>query len=151
VVLATAVYAMPWVARERARSALYELQSYMQLTRIEAVSRNHDCRFVVDTATRTLQIYDSNGTGATGDDILLHETTLPPVIVFDRPDSGLAITLSQIGTSSTYETVFTSDGVVASGTGTVAVYGGEEFNRIQVQGAGGVMVEHWDGSSWVNL
>jgi prepilin-type N-terminal cleavage/methylation domain-containing protein len=148
VILTTVVYAMPWISRERARSAVYKMQSYMQLTRIEAVSRNQPCRFLVDTSTRTLQVLDGNGTTITTDDILLHQTTLPPVVTFVRPDSGSAVTLTQIGASTVYETIFTSEGVVFSGTGIVALYGGEEFNRVQIQGAGGVMVEQWNGSVW---
>ncbi|HXV74674.1 MAG TPA: GspH/FimT family protein [Candidatus Polarisedimenticolaceae bacterium] len=148
VALASAIYAVSWISRERARSAVYQLQSFMQLARIEAVSRNQDCRFLVDVSTRTLQVLDSNGTSTAADDILLHETRLPEVVTFARPDSGNAVTLSQIGSTSVYETVFSSDGVVSLGTGIVALYGGEEFNRVQVQGAGGVMVQQWDGSTW---
>jgi Tfp pilus assembly protein FimT len=149
--LATATYALPWIARERARSAVYDVQSYLQLTRIEAVSRNRDCRFVLDTSTRSLKVFDGNGTTATkGDDVLLYETTLPTQIQFARPDTGNAVTLSQVGTSSVYETVFTSDGIVSDGTGEVALYGGEEYNRVMVFGAGGVSVDRWAGSGWVD-
>ncbi len=149
--LATATYALPWIARERARSAVYDVQSYLQLARIEAISRNRDCRFVLDTSTRTLEVYDANGTPATtGDDILLYQTTLPEQITFARPDGGAAVTLSQIGTSDAYETVFTSDGIVADGTGEVALFGGDEFNRVLVFGAGGVTVDHWTGSGWAS-
>jgi len=149
--LATATYALPWIARERARSAVYDVQSYLQLTRIEAVSRNRDCRFVLDTSTRSLQVFDGNGTSATkADDVLLYETTLPTQVQFARPDTGNAVTLSQIGTTSAYETVFTSDGIVSDGTGEVALYGGEEYNRVMVFGAGGVSVDRWAGSGWVD-
>lgn len=149
--VATATYSLPWIARERARSAVYDVQSYLQLTRIEAVSRNRQCRFVLDTSTRDLQVFDGNGTtGTKADDVLLYETTLPSQIQFARPDTGAAVTLSQVGTSSAYETVFTSDGIVSQGTGEVALFGGNEFNRIMVFGAGGVSVDRWAGSGWVD-
>jgi len=148
--VATATYSLPWIARERARSAVYDVQSYLQLTRIEAVSRNRDCRFVLDTSTRSLQVLDGNGTSATNDDVLLYGTTLPSQIQFARPDTGSAVTLQQVGTSSAYETVFTSDGIVSAGTGDVALFGGDEFNRVMVFGAGGVSVDRWAGSGWVD-
>jgi hypothetical protein len=129
---------------------VYDVQSYLQLTRIEAVSRNRDCRFVVDTQSRIVQVLDGNGTSSTTDDTLLYETTLPPQVQFARPDSGSAVTLSQIGSSSAYETVFTSDGIVNAGSGEVAVFGGDEYNRVLVYGAGGVSVDRWSGSGWVN-
>jgi len=148
--VATATYTLPWMAREKSRSAVYDVQSYLQLTRIEAVSRNRECRFVLDTSTRIVQVFDGNGTSSTTDDTLLYETTLPAQVQFARPDSGSAVSLSQIGSSSQYETVFTSDGIVAQGTGEVAVFGGDEYNRVLVFGAGGVSVDRWSGSGWVN-
>jgi Tfp pilus assembly protein FimT len=149
--VATATYALPWLARERARSAVYDVQSYLQLTRIEAVSRNRECRFVLDTSTRTMQVFDGNGTSATkSDDILLYEATLPDRVRFARPDTGAPVTLTQIGSSSVYETVFTSDGIVSSGTGEVAMFGGDEYNRVMVFGAGGVSVDRWSGSGWTH-
>jgi len=148
--VATTTYTLPWIARERSRSAVYDVQSYLQLTRIEAVSRNRECRFVVDTDSRILKVYDSNATSSTGDDRLLYETTLPSQVQFARPDSGAAVTLSQIGSSSQYETVFSSDGIVTEGTGEVAVFGGNEYNRVLVYAAGGVTVDRWSGSNWQN-
>jgi hypothetical protein len=60
------------------------------------------------------------------------------------------VTLTQIGSSSVYETVFTSDGIVSSGTGEVAMFGGDEYNRVMVFGAGGVSVDRWSGSGWTH-
>jgi prepilin-type N-terminal cleavage/methylation domain-containing protein len=149
--VAAATYSLPWIARERTRSAVYDVQSYLQLTRIEAVSRNRQCRFVLDTSTRNMQVFDGNGTPATkADDVLLYQTNLPAQIQFARPDVGNAVTLAQVGTSSVYETVFTSDGIVFQGTGEVSLYGGDEYNRIMVFGAGGVSVDRWAGSGWVD-
>ena len=66
-ILAISMYAIPWIARETVRSAVYDVQHYMQLAKIEAVSRNRDCRFTVDTANRTLAVFDTMGTPALGD------------------------------------------------------------------------------------
>ena len=137
-VVASASYSLPWLSRERARASVYDVQAYLQLTRIEAVSRNHECRFVLDTSGRTLQVFDGKGTpGDSTDDELLYETTLTDQAQFARPDSGAAVSLAQIGSTSQYEAVFTADGSVSSGTGEVVLLGGEEFNRVTVFGAGG--------------
>jgi len=149
-VVATATYTLPWLARERSRSAVYDVQSYLQLTRIEAVSRNRNCRFVLNTSTRTVQVFDGNGTSSTSDDTLLYEASLPSQVQFARPDSGTPVTLSQIGSSDRYQTEFTSDGIVSQGTGEVAVFAGNEYNRVNVFGAGGVTVDRWSGSGWAN-
>jgi len=146
--VATAAYSIPWLARENMRGAVYDLQTYMQLTRIEAVSRNRECRFVLNTSTRDLAIYDGNGTSTTTDDTLLYERGLPGSISFARPDSGSAVSISQIGTGSRYEVKFTSDGTVSAGSGLVHVLGGERYGRISVFGAGGTQVERWNGSRW---
>jgi len=152
-VVATATYTLPWLAREKSRSAVYDVQSYLQLARIEAVSRNRNCRFVLDTSTRVVQVFDGNGTDAstnTSDDTLLYEASLPSKVQFVRPDSGTPVTLSPIGSSGQYQTEFTSDGIVTLGTGEVAVFAGNEYNRVLVYGAGGVTVDRWSGSGWAN-
>ena len=146
-VVATAAYSIPWLARESMRSAVYDVQTYLQLTRIEAVSRNHECRLVLNTTRRTLQIFDSNATVSTTDDSRLYTRSLPSSVTFARPDMGLPLTLSQIGTS-TYQVVFDSDGTVTSGTGDVYLFGGDRFGRISVFAAGGTQVERWNGVSW---
>jgi Tfp pilus assembly protein FimT len=148
--VATAAYSIPWIARESMRSSVYDLQTYLQLARIEAVSRNRDCRFVVDTSSRTLQVWDSNGTTATSDDTRLYNRALPTSVSFARPDGGSAVTYTQIGAGSSYQVVFTSDGTVSSGTGEAVVFGGQSFAKIEVFGAGGTRMEKWNGSGWVS-
>ena len=121
----------------------------LQLTRIEAVSRNRDCRMVVNTGNRTLQVLDTNGTSTPSDDTQLYTRTLPSSISFARPDSGVAVGFSQVGGSSVYEVVFTSEGTVSTGVGSAHVFGGKRYGRISVFGAGGTAVERWDGSNWI--
>ena len=148
VLVATAAYSIPWIARENMRGAVYDVQTFLQLTRIEAVSRNRDCRMVVNTSTRRLQVFDTNGTSLTTDDTQLYTRTLPSSITFARPDSGVAVGYSQIGGSSSYEVIYTSEGTVSTGVGTAHLFGGQRYGRISVFGAGGTAVERWDGSGW---
>ena len=148
VLVATMAYTIPWMAKENMRGAVYDVQTHLQLARIEAISRNRDCRFVVDTASGDMTVLDSNGTSATGDDTELYSTELPENVAFTEPGGGAAVTLSQIGASSSYEAVFTADGTVTAGTGAVVLHGGEMYGRVRVFGAGGIQVDRWDGSQW---
>ena len=147
VLLAGASYALPWLARESARGAAYDVQTYMQLARIEAVSRNHICRMELDTDDGALEVIDGNGTTITTDDIVLYQRRLPDNISFARPDSGSAVTLDGID-STTFQVEFGSDGVVSLGAGEVCLLGGERYQRVQIFWAGGIQVNHWDGSQW---
>ncbi len=148
-VLATTVtYSLPMIARETLRGALQEGQAFAQLAKIEAVSRNHACRFVVDTGTGALEVWDSLGTASIDDDVLLHHGRIQQSVRFDRPDSGADVTLEQIGSSSRYQAVFRSDGMVAAGTGEVHLLGGERFGRLAIFAGGGVETAQWSGSQW---
>jgi len=143
-------FSIPWMQKEAMRSAVYDVQTYIQLAKIEAVGRNRECRFVVDTSTRTLQVFDGAGTDAatdTTDDILLYDTTIPEVVSFTNPQMGAAVTLDDLG-SGAYQIEFTSDGIVNTGTGVVMLHGGESYGRISVYAAGGVEVERWNGAAW---
>ena len=144
----SASYSMQWLAIETLRSGMQDVQAYVQLARTEAVARNQQCRFVVDTSTGVLQVWDGVGTLFTNDDVLVHEQRLPSGIVFARPDAGSLSTLQQIGTTAKYQTVFRSDGSVVSGTGDVFLYGGERFGSISVHAAGGTEMFYWNGSDW---
>ena len=147
VLAATAAYSLPWIARENMRSAVYDVQTYVQLARIEAVSRNRDCRMVVETSARTLQVFDSNGTAAKNDDTELYSRTLPSSVTFARPDVGSPVTFALIS-GDRYDVTFTSDGTVSSGTGEAVIFGGQRFARISVFAAGGTRVEKWNGNGW---
>ncbi len=148
VVVSTATLAFPWIARERMRSAIYDVQTYVQLARVEAVTRNQDCRFVIDTAAGDMWVMDTVGTTTRTDDVLLHSRSLPERVTIDRPDAGDPVTLDQIGASNAYEVVFTPDGVASSGAGEVCLFGGDRYGKVTVFGAGGVVAERWNGSSW---
>ena len=146
--LAVGTYTVPWVAREGLRSAIYDVQTYMQLARIEAISRNRDCRFVVDAATNRIGVLDTAGTPSIlGDDILLYESELPDTVSFARPDMGSAITLNNPA-GQIYQTLFSSDGIVNLGTGEVVMFGGSKYERIQVFAAGGIRIQKWNGTEW---
>ena len=145
--LAVGTYAVPWVAREGLRSAIYDVQTYMQLARIEAISRNRDCRFVVDTSNNRISVLDSAGTASVGDDILLYESDLPDTVSFARPDTGSAVTLDNVS-GSIYQTRFGSDGIVNVGTGEVVMFGGSKYEKVEVFGAGGIRIQKWNGTGW---
>ncbi len=108
----TIVSSTVWMAKETMRSAVSDVGGMMQLTKIEAVSRNRDCHFVIDTATGTLEVRND-------EDELLHSRSLPANVVLDRPDLGSVVTLELIDASESYQAVFTSDGVVSSGAGAI--------------------------------
>jgi Tfp pilus assembly protein FimT len=148
VLIATAAYSVPWIAREKMRGAVYDVQLYLQLARVEAVSRNTDCRMVVDTSGGIIQVLDSNGTSNTADDLLLYTRNLPTSIEFDRPDSGSAVTLAQIGSTDSYQAIFASNGTVTTGIGEVVIHGGEQYGKVSVYGAGGTQVEKWTNGAW---
>ncbi len=145
--LAVGTYAVPWIAREGLRSAMYDMQTYMQLARIEAISRNRDCRFVIDTATNRIGVLDTAGTPSLGDDILLYESDLPDTVSFARPDTGSAVTINHIS-GTVYQTLFGNDGIVSLGTGEVVLFGGSTYERVQVFGAGGIRIQKWNGTKW---
>jgi Tfp pilus assembly protein FimT len=145
--LAVGTYAVPWVAREGLRSAVYDVQTYMQLARIEAISRNRDCRFVIDTSNNRISVLDTVGTSSTGDDVLLYDSELADAVSFARPDLGSAVTLDNVS-GSLYQTLFSSDGIVDVGTGEIVMFGGSKYERVQVFGAGGIRIQRWNGTAW---
>ena len=144
----TAALSGPWIARESMRGAVGNVNSYFQLAKIEAVSRNRPCRFVADTSAGTLEVWDTMGTPLLSDDTELYSADLPSTVSFDRPDAGAVVTLFQLGGSDRYHTVFNSDGVAAIGTGAVFLHGGDGFGSVRVHAAGGVDVAYWNGSAW---
>jgi Tfp pilus assembly protein FimT len=143
----TASLAIPWLAREAVRSATHEIQSALQLARVESVKRNGNCRLVMQTDERTMTVWDGKRTSSTSDDELLHTVRLPGSINFARPDGSPPVTFTDLGSSS-YEVEFDSDGSVSSGEGEVVLFGGGVYRRLTVFVAGGTRVSHWTGSSW---
>jgi prepilin-type N-terminal cleavage/methylation domain-containing protein len=147
VVGVTVSYAVPILARETLRSSTYDVQTYLQLARVEAVSRNRACRLLIDVATKELRVLDSRGTASASDDETLYRTTLPVAVGFAHPAMAQAVTLAALGPSS-YQAVFEADGVVSAGSGAIVLFGGDEFRRVSVHGAGGIEIERWTGSGW---
>jgi hypothetical protein len=114
---------------------------------MQAVSRGRSCRFLVDTASRKLQVIDLNDPANATDDITIASTTLPSRITFSHPTGAAAATLeSHSGTW--YRATFGADGSVAAGAGSVFIKGGDRFDRVTVYGAGGTRVERWSGAAW---
>jgi len=147
-VTVTVVYSTPWMVRESMRGAANHVSSFMQLTKIEAVSRNRDCRFLIDVSKAEIEIWDSLGSDDVSDDVRLHRSSIPSHVSFARPDSGDVITLDPVAPSVSYQTVFTSDGLVSDGVGGVYLHGGETFGSILVHAAGGVEIRYWNGTAW---
>jgi prepilin-type N-terminal cleavage/methylation domain-containing protein len=143
----TISYSLPWMGKQTMRSTVHEVYGFVQLTRMEAVKRNHDCRFVLDTSSGALQVWDTNGTSNSADDDLLHDHTIPVSVEFARPNSGSVVSLQQVSTSQ-YQTVFGSEGTVSSGAGDVHLHGSESFGRLSVHAAGGAEISYWNGSAW---
>ena len=139
--------AVPWIATESGRSAIHDAGILLQRAKAEALSRNRNCRFLVDTQLRTMNVLDGNGTTGFSDDILLVERRLPSPVGFARPDTGAAVTFAAVS-GSAYEVVFDSAGRVESGTGEMVLYGGGHYRRVTVYGAGGIRFERWDGAMW---
>jgi len=150
--MAAAAFSIPMLQQESMKEAAYEIQSGLQLTRIEAVSRNRDCRFVLDATLRTVSVLDSMGTGTKTDDQTLHESQLPSTISFASPDGASPVTLDALWplAAKRFQTVFTSEGTVDTGEGSISLLGGEQYGKVSVYGAGGIEVQRWDGSSWKN-
>jgi type II secretory pathway pseudopilin PulG len=147
VVTVIVIYSVPTIAREAMRSAVYDLQSFMQLTRIEAIKRNRPCRLVVDQTAGELRVLDGMGTPSTSDDQLVRGLVLPESVALAQPGGGSPISLESLG-GGLYQAVLASNGVVSSGVGSVTLAGGEQYQRVTILGAGGVLVERWNGSGW---
>ena len=141
-------YSIEWLGKEDMRSSIYTVRTYLQMARMQAVSRNHLCQFRVDSSTKGLSVYDINDPSTTTDDILLWQTTLPTRVSFARPDSGTPITLP-VSSGSIYQATFGGDGVVTSSVGSISILGGTRYHRIDLFSGGGSKIWNWDGATWV--
>ena len=147
---AAALTVRPLVGTESGRSAVYTLQSMAQLARMEAVARNRECRLLLSEDLRRVVVTDTLGTTSdTSDDEVLHDSTLPEAVTFERPDAGSAVTWASLGGSPEWFQVrFASDGTVEAGEGEVVVRGGDHYGRIAVFPSGGSQVTKWDSTGW---
>ncbi len=130
-----------WIKRQAARSAVYEIQSHLKLAQTHAITLTKDCAFIVNDATRLVQIFD------TVNNLELFSVTLSPTITFDRPDAGPPITIKPLS-GNRWTTVYSPQGSIVDGPGHIAVRGGDGYHRIVVYPAGGVAVERWNGTGW---
>ena len=144
----TIVFSTPWIARESMRGCASEMYSFMQLAKIEAVSRNRDCLFVVDTETKTLEVWDTKQVDGGTDDERLYTRSMPSAVSFARPDFGDVVTLDQMSGTERYQAVFTPDGMVSLGVGAVFIHGGAGYETIEAHAAGGVEIRRWNGNAW---
>ena len=143
---AGSLFAASAIASETMRGTLHDAGSLLQLARIEAVKRNHECRFAVDPTARTMSVIDTNGTSTTTDDQVLRVRSIPRLVALARPDAGSPITFAPKGSS--YVVDFDSDGYVNEGSGEMVLFGGARYGRLTVYAAGGVHYEKWNGSAW---
>jgi hypothetical protein len=84
-------------------SSVHDLHVAVQLARIEAASRNRECRIELNSHDHSVRIYDGQGTARTADDQLLHQLSLP---------SGFQLTHSNLGASPILQFTFSPDGGV---------------------------------------
>ena len=140
-------YGINMLRAERQRGAIYQVYAFMNLARVEAAKRNRDCRFTLDTTTRTIQVQDLNDPSLTTDDQTVETTMLPTGIVFGRPDGSPAVSIGALS-GTLYGTTFKADGAVDSGAGAVGLWSDETFRRVSVYAGGAVSVERWNGAAW---
>jgi prepilin-type N-terminal cleavage/methylation domain-containing protein len=140
----------PLVGNESGRGAVYELQTLVQLARMEAVARNRECRLLLCPTLREIRVIDTRGTLADpSDDEVLHGTVLPETVSFERPDAGSAVEWASIGGSPEwFQLRFASDGTVEAGEGDVIVHGGDRYGKVAVFTSGGTQVTAWRASGW---
>ena len=144
----TAGASVAWVERQAARSAVYEVHAHLQVARTQAARSNRFCRFVLDPPNRLVRVLDLNDASDPSDDIELASVTLSPRVRFARPDSVAAVTLAPLA-GGLYQATFAADGSVSSGTGEVALEGGDGYYKLALYAAGGVQAERWSGGAWV--
>ena len=148
VAVTTTAYVREWLDREAMRSAVYQVQTHIQMAKVLAVTRNRPCRFVINEISRRIQVFDLMDPGDTSDDVELANFTLSKDVFFNRPDAGSAITLASLG-PDTYGATFDADGTVNAGTGDVVLQGADRYDMVSLYGAGGVRIRRWNGSAWV--
>ncbi len=145
--LLTLPTAIPWLQREQLRAAIRTVQTGLELDRLEALKRHRPCRFVVDTGSNVVEVWDGMGTNGTADDRLLHEFALPSAVAFAHPEGTPPVTFDDLG-GNRYQVLFTADGTVASGTGSLVLRGGGLYQRLTLTVAGSASLSTWSGSSW---
>jgi Tfp pilus assembly protein FimT len=146
-VTVTVLYSVPLLAKNAMRSTVIEVRGVLRTAQAESLARNRPTRFVIDTQARAIEVWDGRQTATTSDDELLLRHPLSPVVRFVRPDAGDAVTLQPLG-GPLFQAVFTPNGAVSAGVGSVHLSGGERFERLTVLGSGSIQTEAWTGTSW---
>jgi len=90
--LATSATYIPTLSTGSLEGSVHDLHVAIQIARVEAVSRNRDCRIEIDSNQHSVQIYDSLGTAGTADDRLLHQLDFPAGIQLTHPDASVTFT-----------------------------------------------------------
>ena len=148
VAMTAALYSTDSIARARGREESYKLLSFLQTARMEAVSRNRACTFVLDTAGRTIRVMDSAGTSDPSDDTILTQVALDKRVTFTSPVSGPGPITLVSGSGATWLATFSPEGTVPGGAGFVSIKSGSRFDRVTLFAAGAAKVERWTGSAW---
>lgn len=141
------IFTLDWYGRERIKSAVYVIQTHMQLARFTAVQRHRPCRFMINVGNRRIRVTDLNNPAVTTDDKIVTEMTLPPGITFERPDVGSPVTLHH-ASGAVYDATLQQDGSVSEGVGDLILHAGAAYMRLRLFAAGGVVIERWTGAAW---
>src|SRR5262249_6212851 len=78
-------FSFDWFGREDSRGAAYTIETFLNMARMEAISRNQVCRFVIDTSAKTLDVYDLVDPLSATDDIQLAHAELPAKVSVAAP------------------------------------------------------------------
>jgi len=145
----TIVVSLSTLNRSGSRGAIQKVQSLAQFARMEAVSRNRDCRVLLSPELRQLMVTDGRGTPTGDDDVVLQRAALPTSVVFGRPDPGDAVGWRSLGGSPEWYGVrYGADGTVAEGDGDLFVQAGESYGRLSVFVSGATQVATWKNGNW---
>jgi len=148
-ITSTLVVSLATLNRGHSRAAIHEIQSLTQLARMEAVSRNRECRVLLSPDSRQVVVTDGLGTVSDSDDIVIRETWLPSTVMFTRPDTGAAINWESLGgTPAWFGLRFAADGTVVAGDGDLFVSGGEHYGRLSIFVSGGTRISTWRNGAW---
>lgn len=148
VVTATVNGTIPWVQDQAARSAVYEVQSHLQVARGQAARSQRYARLLLEPATNTIRVMDVGDIADLTDDRELSAVTLSSKVEFALPDGSPPVTLPHLG-GGVHAATFQNDGAVSGGYGEVGIASGERYFRIRLFAAGGTRVERWVDGGWV--
>lgn len=147
VVTATVTGTIPWVQDQAARSAVYEVQSHLQIARGQAARSQRFARLLIEPATNTIRVMDVGDLADVSDDRELAAVTLSSKITIARPDAVAPVTLPDLG-GGVHAATFQSDGAAYGGFGEIGIASGDRYFRVRLFAAGGTRVERWTDGGW---